>query len=112
LSTWKKLIKITNYFVYYTAYCYILFSPSINRYYIGSCHDLIFRYKNHLEKSYPNSYTSKAHDWEIFYSLELDNITTAICVEKHIKRMKSRRYIEELKESPVLELKLKLKFSQ
>jgi len=53
-----------------------------------------------------------ADDWEIFYSLELDNITTAIRVEKHIKRMKSRRYIEELKESPVLELKLKLKFSQ
>ena len=73
---------------------------------------MIFRYKNHLEKSYPNSYTSKADDWEIFYSLELDNITTAIRVEKHIKRMKSRRYIEELKESPVLELKLKLKFSQ
>jgi putative endonuclease len=93
------------------AYCYILFSPSIDRFYIGSCQDLNLRYKNHLEKTYPNSYTSKANDWVIFYSLEVENITTAIRIEKHIKRMKSRRYIHELKESSELELSLKTKYS-
>ena len=93
------------------AFCYILFSSSINRFYIGSCQDLNFRYKNHLDKTYPNSYTAKADDWVIFYYLEVDNITTAIRIERHIKRMKSRKYILELKESPELGLSLITKYS-
>jgi putative endonuclease len=91
-------------------FCYILYSSSIDRFQIGNCHDLTGHYKNHLDKFYPNSYTTKADDWGIFYSAELDTITAAIRFEKYIKKMKSRKYIQEHKSSPQLGLNLKLKF--
>lgn len=94
------------------AFCYILYSSSIDRYYIGSCHDLNMRFQNHLDKFYPNSFTSKANDWVVYYSIELLNISSAIRFEKHIKKMKSRKFIENLKNSPELEADLKLKFSE
>jgi putative endonuclease len=70
------------------------------------------RFQNHLDKFYPNSFTSKANDWVVYYSIELLNISSAIRFEKHIKKMKSRKFIENLKNSPELEADLKLKFSE
>ncbi len=94
------------------AFCYILYSSSLDRYYIGSCRDLNMRFQNHLDKIYPNSFTSKANDWVIYYSIELLDISSAIRFEKHIKKMKSRKFIEKLKNSPELETNLKLIFSK
>jgi len=46
------------------------------------------------------SYTYKASDWEIFLLIPCKSIEQAVSVESRIKRMKSRKYIENLKMYP------------
>lgn len=58
-------------FWFYTmATVYILYSLSIDQYYIGSCLDLKQRLEQHLNKSYQVGFTHRANDWELFYSIE------------------------------------------
>ncbi len=49
---------------------YILYSPLIDRYYIGSCLDLKQRLSEHKEGKYLMSYTKKAKDWEMYFNWE------------------------------------------
>ena len=76
---------------------YILYSPIINKYYIGSCINLSERLMDHKIGKYNNSYTAKSNDWILFYCMEHLGYKQARLIEKHIKRMKSRKYIEDLK---------------
>ncbi|MGE8553537.1 MAG: GIY-YIG nuclease family protein [Chryseobacterium jejuense] len=49
-------------------YCYILYSESLEKYYIGhSCDDLQERLRKHLANH--KGFTSKAKDWIIVYSI-------------------------------------------
>ena len=45
---------------------YILYSPQLNKYYTGSCKTLQERLDLHHSKTYANSYTFKADDWNYF----------------------------------------------
>jgi putative endonuclease len=76
---------------------YILFSNRLNKYYIGSCLILEERIAEHKQKAYTNSYTAKSDDWELFYFIDNLEYEQARRIEKHIKQMKSRKYIENLK---------------
>jgi len=93
------------------AFVYILYSNTLNRYYIGSCLDLEERIKEHLEEKYSNSFTRLASDWELFLSISELEYIQARKVENHIKRMKSRLYIENLKKYPELIEKLALRYN-
>lgn len=75
-------------------YTYILFSESIDRYYIGSCADIEKRLHSHNTKQ--NRFTKKGVPWRLVFSKEFDNKSDAIKFENYIKRMKSRQYIEKL----------------
>ena len=78
--------------------CYILFSKSINRYYVGYTSDIEERLKLHNSGHFGSkSYSFKASDWEIFLLIPCDNIEQAIFLESKIKRMKSRKYNENLR---------------
>ena len=84
------------------AYTYILFSKALNRFYIGST-ELTpgQRLELHLSKNYGTAkYTAKADDWILYGSVVCNNISTARKVERYIKRMKSRKFIESLKDNP------------
>ena len=82
-------------------YCYILFSKSINRYYIGYTSDIEDRLKLHNTGHFGGkSFTYKASDWVIFLLIECKSIEQAVFIESRIKRMKSRKYIENLKNYP------------
>jgi putative endonuclease len=48
------------------------------------------------------AYTYKAGDWKIYLIITCDSINQAIYVESKIKKMKSRKYIEDLKKYPHL----------
>ena len=85
---------------------YILFSEKLNKYYVGSCMNISERLLEHTSKKYSDSYTIKANDWELFYSLLDLNYNQARLIEKHIKRMKSRKYIENFKKYEILSSKL------
>jgi len=53
------------------------------------------------------SYTSRVTDWELFLQISCDSIAQAVYVEMRIKKMKSRRYAENLKKYPELSEKIK-----
>jgi putative endonuclease len=47
-------------------FIYILYSKSLDKYYIGSTEDVLKRLKKHLENH--KGFTSKAKDWELKYT--------------------------------------------
>ncbi|MBN8672741.1 MAG: GIY-YIG nuclease family protein [Chitinophagales bacterium] len=73
---------------------YILFSPTINQYYIGHSHDLDDRLSRHNNSG--SKATKKANDWKIVYTETFDTKTAAFQREMDIKKKKSRKYIETL----------------
>lgn len=46
---------------------YILYSKSMDRFYVGSCKDLKKRLKQHHNKEFDQAFTTKADDWSLFY---------------------------------------------
>ena len=93
------------------AIVYVLYSETLKRYYTGSCQDLTIRLAEHKEKKYQNSFTSHANDWELFLAVYGLYYLQARKMESHIKKMKSRVYIENLKKYPEMLEKLKGKYS-
>jgi len=89
---------------------YILYSKTLDKYYIGSCADLDQRLEEHTNKVFPDSFTRTVSDWELFYFLGGLEYKQARCIESHIKKMKSKKYIENLKIFVEISLKLKVKF--
>ncbi|WP_461632575.1 GIY-YIG nuclease family protein [Labilibaculum euxinus] len=75
---------------------YILQSVAGNCYYIGYTKDLTNRLYLHDEGTFENSFTSNYKDWQLFYLLECESIAQARRIEKHIKKMKSKKYVENL----------------
>ncbi len=73
---------------------YIIYSPSLDQYYIGQTENLedrLFRHNNSGSKS-----TKKVNDWILKYSEEFSTRGKAIQRELQIKNKKSRKYIESL----------------
>jgi len=94
------------------AFVYILYSKSLDSFYIGSTTLAVeVRLDNHNTLYYENKFTSKGVPWELFYYLETESREVAEEIERHIKRMKSRKYIMNLKTYPEMGQKLKSKYS-
>ncbi len=84
-------------------FCYIIYSKSINQYYVGYTSDIIERLKLHNEGYFGSkSFTSRSSDWEVYLLIQCESIEQAVFVESGIKKMKSRRYIENLRRYPAL----------
>jgi putative endonuclease len=68
--------------------------------------DLEDRTEQHLSKRFPGAFTGRAKDWVIYFAR--DNLTydQARKIEMHIKKMKSEKYIENLKKYPTIMEKL------
>ena len=74
---------------------YILFSETLNKYYIGSTVCLPEeRLKKHLSDH--KGYTGKAKDWKVVFTEEFPDKHQALIREKQIKSWKSRKIIEKL----------------
>ena len=86
----------------------------MDKYYIGSTkNDPSERLKLHLNKTFGSKkFTAKASDWKLFYVIECPDFSIAINIESHIKRMKSRKYIENLTVYPEMTNKLLFRFSK
>lgn len=77
------------------ALVYILFSETLNRYYVGhTTENIEERLRKHLSSH--SGYTSKAKVWEIVYIEEFENKELACKREREIKNWKSRKRIEKL----------------
>jgi len=87
--------------------CYILYSKSVDQYYVGYTCDIEDRIKQHNERYFGSaSFTSKTNDWELFLLIPCSSIKQAIHLEYVIKKMKSRKYIENLRKYPEMVQKL------
>lgn len=81
-------------------YVYILFSDKLNRYYIGTTDNVGKRLEEHNSNAYQDSYTSKGIPWVLKVHFLLDSSKQAYDLEKFIKRMKSKVFIEKLIQNP------------
>jgi putative endonuclease len=77
-------------------YLYILYSSSIDKYYVGETADFEERLQQHNNGFYKGSYTKRASDWEKVLLLEFDTINQAKRAEIFVKKMNSRKFIERL----------------
>jgi putative endonuclease len=90
---------------------YILYSEKLNRYYVGSCKDVSYRVDQHLNKDFPMSFTAKADDWTLFFFVDNLEYAQARKIERHIKNMKSKNYIQNIKKYPEISQNLVIQYS-
>jgi putative endonuclease len=91
-------------------YCYILFSKKLDKFYIGETVDIEQRIYIHNTGGIPGAYTSKTDDWQLHLKIECNSRLMARRIEEHIKRMKSRKYIENLLLYPEMIKKLQQRY--
>ena len=92
-------------------FCYILYSKSLDRYYVGYTSDIEERLKLHNSGNFGGkSYTHITSDWELYLLIPCDTIKQAVFMESKIKKMKSRKYIENLMKYPEMIKKILNKF--
>ena len=89
---------------------YVLYSETSDKFYIGSTKDFVNRLEYHKNKEFPLSFTAKFSDWQVFYLSPDLPIGTVKRIELHIKKMKSRQYLLNLKKYPELSQKLISKY--
>jgi putative endonuclease len=75
-------------------FVYILYSVSLDLYYIGSSANPEERLKKHLSNH--RGFTSKAKDWLICYTASFPDKTEALKRERQLKSWKSREKIRQL----------------
>ena len=94
------------------AFVYILFSSSLDRFYIGSTRSSPEeRLLKHNQKYYGNhKFTSIADDWILYHQIHCSGFSQARKIEDHLKKMKSKIFIKNLKKFPEISLRLLEKF--
>ena len=75
-------------------YIYILHSPSLDTFYIGSSENPQERLKKHLANH--KGFTSKAKDWVICYTESFAQKSIALKREKQLKAWKNKTRIRQL----------------
>ncbi|MCB0375407.1 MAG: GIY-YIG nuclease family protein [Sinomicrobium sp.] len=74
---------------------YILFSGTLNKYYIGhTCDDLEQRLRKHNSRH--KGFTGKVDDWRMVYRESFPDKHRAYARERSVKKKKSRKWIEAL----------------
>jgi putative endonuclease len=89
---------------------YILYSKKLGNFYTGSCKDLSYRIEQHLNKEFTGSFTAKTQDWELYLSIDGLEYQQALSIETHLKKMKSKNYIQNLSKYPEIMERLKNKY--
>jgi len=92
-------------------YVYIIQSKLDKSFYIGKTSDLKKRLDFHNSYDLNKGITRRKLPWDYYHILEMENAVTAARIERHIKSMKSRKYIENLKKYPEMTEKLLKKYS-
>jgi len=94
------------------AFVYILYSSTIDKFYIGFTTEIPdVRLERHNSDYYEDKFTANGKPWDLFLSFECESKEQARKIEAHIKSMKSQKYIRNLATYPEIIEKLKLKFA-
>ena len=74
---------------------YILFSESLQRYYVGSTSLTVEeRLDYHLHKH--KGFTAKASDWVAIWSMSFETVSESRTLERKIKKRGAKRFLEDL----------------
>jgi putative endonuclease len=88
----------------------VIYSPALDKYYVGETENLNARIIQHNTAAFKGSFTSKTSDWVLYVSLICRDRSHARKVESFIKRMKSRKFIQDLKDDIVMQNEIISKF--
>ncbi|MDO3694608.1 GIY-YIG nuclease family protein [Wenyingzhuangia sp. chi5] len=77
-------------------FLYILYSKKLNKFYIGETANMTNRLTLHMNKTYYQSFTSKADDWKVLLEYQTNSKENAMYLERFIKRMKSKKFIQKI----------------
>jgi len=75
-------------------YFYILYSKSLDRYYLGHTSDLNERLRRHITNH--KGFTGKAIDWQVVYTEQYTSKDRAYKRERQVKAWKSKTSIQKL----------------
>ncbi|MBA6153483.1 GIY-YIG nuclease family protein [Gelidibacter maritimus] len=78
---------------------YIIYSKSQDKYYVGETININLRIAKNNNHSYKGSFTKIATDWKIVLDYECSTKDEALFLERFIKRMKSRKFIDKIIEN-------------
>lgn len=92
-------------------FVYILYSKSLDKFYVGETQDLDERINQHNSGFYNNAFTKQVSDWVLYFSIECESRVEARKIETHIKKMKSKTYIQNVTKYPEIILRLKSKYN-
>ena len=73
---------------------YIIYSNSIDKYYMGETSNLEERLEYHNKKPNSRGYTKAANDWEYVLQYPCENALIAKKLERFVKQQKSRKFNE------------------
>ncbi|MDD3877328.1 MAG: GIY-YIG nuclease family protein [Bacteroidales bacterium] len=73
---------------------YIIFSPSINKYYTGQTNDIKKRLREH--NAGKSKFTAHGIPWELVYELAFESRIDAVTHEYKIKNLGAKRFLAEL----------------
>ena len=92
-------------------YVYVIQSKIDYSFYIGKTSNLEDRLHYHNTPELNVGITKRKIPWDYFFVLEVDNSKVAGKIEIHIKKMKSKKYIQDLKKYREIAQKLLKKYS-
>ena len=92
-------------------YVYVIQSLKDNSFYIGRTSDLQKRLEYHNSHQKNLGITRHKIPWKYFFFLEVESSIIADKIERHLKRMKSRIYLQNLSQYPEISEKLIKKYS-
>jgi putative endonuclease len=93
-------------------FVYVLYSESVDHFYVGQTEDFDLRIEQHKHKFFKQTFTARAQDWILFLHIPCISRIQAVNIETHIKRMKSRVYLRNLAKYPEMVENLKKRYSQ
>ncbi|MCJ7466593.1 MAG: GIY-YIG nuclease family protein [Maribacter sp.] len=79
---------------------YIIYSVSIDRFYIVESGNMDFRLGLHQNHNFKKAFTKAASDWESVLSKPCSSRADAVYLESFIKGMKSSNFIEKIIQDP------------
>ena len=81
-------------------FIYIIYSKKLDRYYVGTTDDVLKRMGEHNSGFYSEAYTVKGVPWVLRLSFECESGEKAYGIEKFLKRIKSRIFLEKVIVNP------------
>ncbi|NJY63664.1 GIY-YIG nuclease family protein [Salinimicrobium sp. CDJ15-81-2] len=81
-------------------FIYIIYSSKADKYYTGESNNVPARLELHNSHKFLKAFTKAASDWEIKLIFRCETKKDAVYLERYIKRMKSRKFIEKIIDRP------------